>query len=64
MYGMYSRCPDCHGDTYKFSTEVYICKNPRCRQIDARLLYEMLRDIGVEESVIKKVQANIVTNNL
>jgi hypothetical protein len=57
---MYSKCPDCHSDTYKFSTEVYICKNPKCRQIDTRLLSKMLHEIGLEESVIEKVEANLI----
>jgi hypothetical protein len=61
---MYSKCPDCHSDTYKFSTEVYICKNPKCRHIDTRLLNRMLHEIGLEESVIEKVEANLIAANI
>jgi hypothetical protein len=59
---MYSKCPDCHSDTYKFSTEVYICKNPNCKHIDTRLLKKMLTEIGLEDDVIQRVEANVVTN--
>lgn len=64
MYGMYSRCPDCHGETYKFSTDVYICKNPHCKQVDARQLYKMLRDIGVAEELVQKVEENLAVNSV
>jgi hypothetical protein len=57
---MYSKCPYCHSDTYKFSTEVYICKNPNCKHIDARLLNKMLKEIGLEDDVIKRVEAKLV----
>ncbi len=59
---MYSKCPTCHSDTYKFSTEVYICKNPGCRHVDTRLLSKMLKEIGVEDEVIKRVEANVVSS--
>jgi carbamoylphosphate synthase small subunit len=59
---MYSKCPDCRSDTYKFSTEVYICKNPTCRHVDTRLLNKMLREIGLDDAVIEKVEANLVAN--
>lgn len=61
---MYSKCPDCHADTYKFSTEVYICKNPNCKHIDTRLLNKMLREIGLEDEMIKRVEAKIVASAL
>jgi hypothetical protein len=57
---MYSKCPDCHSDTYKFSTEVYICKNPNCKHIDTRLLNRMLKEIGLEDEAIKRVEAKLV----
>lgn len=59
---MYSKCPDCHSDTYKFSTEVYICKNPNCRHVDTRLLTKMLKEIGLDQAVIEKVEANLIAN--
>ncbi len=57
---MYSKCPDCHSDTYKFSTEVYVCKSPKCRHVDTRLLNKMLQEMGLDETVIEKVEANVV----
>jgi hypothetical protein len=57
---MYSKCPDCHADTYKFSTEVYVCKNPNCRHVDTRLLNKMLQEMGLDSAVIEKVEANVV----
>jgi hypothetical protein len=57
---MYSKCPDCHSDTYKFSTEIYVCKNPNCRHIDTRLLNKMLQEMGLDEALIAKVEANVV----
>ena len=59
---MYSKCPDCQSDTYKFSTEVYICKNPDCKHVDTRLLNKMLKEIGLEDEAIKKVEANVVAS--
>jgi hypothetical protein len=58
---MYSKCPDCHSDTYKFSTEVYICKNSNCKHIDTRLLNKMLKEIGLQDEVIKRVEAKLVS---
>jgi hypothetical protein len=57
---MYSKCPDCHGETNKYSAEVYVCKNPYCKHVDARLLIDMLEDMGLEESVISEVRANLI----
>jgi hypothetical protein len=57
---MYSKCPDCHSDTYKFSTEIYVCKNPTCRHVDTRLLNKMLQEMGLDAAVIAKVEANVV----
>jgi carbamoylphosphate synthase small subunit len=57
---MYSKCPTCHSDTYKFSTEVYICKNPNCQHVDTRLLSKMLREIGLDDAEIAKVEANLL----
>ncbi len=57
---MYSKCPDCHSDTYKFATEVYICKNPDCRHVDTRLLNKMLKEIGLDEDAISRVEAKLV----
>jgi carbamoylphosphate synthase small subunit len=59
---MYAKCPDCHSDTYKFSTEVYICKNPNCRHVDTRLLTKMLKEIGLDQAVIEKVEANLIAS--
>jgi hypothetical protein len=56
---MYSKCPTCHGDTNKFSSEVYVCKDPYCKHVDALLLVRMLEDIGLDESVIGEVRANL-----
>ena len=61
---MYSKCPDCHSDTYKFSTEVYICKNPDCKHVDTRLLNKMLKEIGLADDVIKRVEANVVASTV
>ncbi|NLB75907.1 MAG: hypothetical protein GX799_05500 [Crenarchaeota archaeon] len=62
MIIMYSKCPSCRSDTYKFSTEVYICKDPNCRHVDTRLLNKMLHEIGLDEAVIKKVEASLLAN--
>ncbi len=59
---MYSKCPNCRADTYKYSTEVYICKNPSCRHVDARLLNKMLKEIGLDEEVIRRVEVNLVAS--
>lgn len=59
---MYSKCPECCSDTYKFSSEVYVCKNPACRHVDTRLLNKMLRDIGLDEVVIRKVEASLLAS--
>ena len=56
---MYSKCPSCHAETHKYSAEVYICKNPYCKHVDARLLISMLEDIGIEDAVIGEVRANL-----
>jgi hypothetical protein len=56
---MYSKCPDCHGETNKYAAEVYVCKNPYCKHVDARLLISMLKAIGLEDAVIGEVSANI-----
>ncbi len=61
---MYSKCPGCHGETKKFSAEVYICKNPYCKRVDARLLISMLEDIGLDEYVIGEVRANLALKTL
>lgn len=61
---MYSKCPSCHGDTNKFSAEVYVCKNLYCKRVDARLLIAMLQDIGLDETVISEVRANLVLKAL
>jgi|YelNatPaOPRAMG01_1025707.scaffolds.fasta_scaffold47925_3 hypothetical protein len=56
---MYSKCPSCHAETNKYAAEVYVCKNPYCKHVDARLLIRMLRDIGLDDSVIGEVNANL-----
>ncbi|MGD6807157.1 MAG: hypothetical protein ACQCN4_09390 [Candidatus Bathyarchaeia archaeon] len=61
---MYSKCPDCHGETNKFSAEVYVCKNPYCKHVDARRLISMLQDIGLDETIISEVRANLLLKTL
>ncbi len=56
---VYSKCPSCHGETDKYAAEVYVCKDPYCKHVDARLLISLLRDIGLEEAVIGEVRANL-----
>jgi len=57
---MYSKCPDCHGETNKYAAEVYVCKNPYCKHVDAHLLINLLEDIGLDETLISEVRANLV----
>jgi acetyl-CoA carboxylase beta subunit len=57
---MYSKCPSCHAETNKFAAEVYVCKNPDCQHVDARQLITMLEDVGLNETVIGEVRANLV----
>jgi cell fate regulator YaaT (PSP1 superfamily) len=47
-------------DTYKFSTEVYVCKNPNCRHVDHKTLNKCYGKRGLEPAVIEKVVANVV----
>ena len=61
---MYSKCPDCHAETNKFSAEVYVCKNPYCKQVDTRQLISLLQDIGLEETLISEVRANLALKTL
>jgi hypothetical protein len=56
---MYSKCPACHAETNKYAAEIYVCKNPYCKHVDARRLISMLRDIGLDDAVIGEVNANL-----
>ncbi|MGD6852781.1 MAG: hypothetical protein ACQCN6_12050 [Candidatus Bathyarchaeia archaeon] len=48
------------GTPHKYSAEVYVCKNPYCKHVDARLLIDMLEDMGLDETVISEVRANLI----
>ena len=61
---MFKNCSECGGITSKYAAETYVCLNPGCRHIDAEQLYKMLKNIGLSDSVIKNVQANVVANAL
>lgn len=61
---MFKNCSECGGITSKFSAEAYVCMDPSCKHVDAEQLYRLLKNLGVDGNVIKKVQDNIVENSL
>ncbi len=56
---MYSKCPSCHAETNKFAAEVYVCKNPNCKYVDAHQLIAVLQAVGLDETVIGEVRTNL-----
>lgn len=48
----------------KFFAEVYVCKNPYCKHVDALLLISLLEDFGLDETVISEVRTNLALNVL
>jgi hypothetical protein len=61
---LFKNCPECGGITSKFSAETFVCMDQNCRHIEAEQLYRMLKNLGVEGKIIKKVQDNILENTL
>ena len=61
---LFKNCVECGGITSKFSAEAYVCMDQNCKHIDAEQLYRLLKNLGVDGTVIKKVQDNIVEKTL
>ncbi len=61
---MFKNCRECGGITSKFSAETYVCMSQNCKHVDAEQLYKLLKNLGVDGTLIKKVQDNIMENAL
>ena len=55
---MLFECPDCHGKISRYYAELRVCQD--CKKIvNAADLLKLLRELGVTEQNIRRVQANL-----
>ena len=57
------KCPKCKSDSATYRAEVRVC--PQCHAtLDAEQLLKLLKELGISDTVIKRIKAKIVFSEI